>query len=163
MHPDIIDALRLALAHHPAFANRRRGYAMGGSPMAAGYDPTSYYTPRITDGANPFPAGMAGMPNQPNQPMPPKSTAQTGQSYTWAPLYPSAGSGVNIPHPPPPVGPSGLLGYAGSQPTLGNAPAYDWPLPYQAMGGGQWGGGQWGNGLNSGTGLKTGPSTNGHM
>lgn len=160
---DILEALRLTRdLQHPLF---RHNYAMGGSPTMGGFDPTSYYTPRMPSGAialsTPMHVEQPDPQNQMAQAPMPRPTTQTGQSYTWNPLYPAAGSGVNIPHPPPPVGPKGLLGYAGAQQTLGGSPSYDWPLPYSPMGGGQWGGGQWGGGLDSGTGLKTGPSMNG--
>lgn len=147
MHPDIIAALRLAFAHHPAFARQRRGYAFGGSPMAAGFDPTSYYTPQVSNSMTPF-VGQ-NVQDRPEQ----VPTMQTGHSHSFPPLYPAAGSGVNIPMPPPPVGHNALIGATGVQQQQNPMGSPNWPFPYDPMRNSQWGGN-----MTSGTGLKTGPS-----
>lgn len=146
MHPDIIDALRLAMAQHPEFL-RRRNYAFGGSPMASGFDPTSYYTPQVSNSMTPF-IGQ-DIPDRPEQ----VPTTQTGQSYAFAPLYPAAGSGVNIPKPPPPVGHNALMGASGGHQQQNAMVSPNWQLPYDSMRNSQLGGA-----MATGSGLKTGPA-----
>jgi len=156
MHPDILDALRLALAHHEN-AMRRRGYAFGGAAYEEENSPANFYTPRAS-----------GSPTGVNLPPPPQTNRfggnpadpglKSGSSYNWPALFPSSGSGSNIPHPPPPPGPSGLLGMSDPQKNASGTPTYDWPFPYPSMGGQQWGGSEWGGGMGGGSGLKNGPA-----
>lgn len=168
MHPDIIDALRLALANHPEFV-RRRSYAFGGGTPdeLSSYSPANFYTQQASSSApiNSAPTNSAPMnSNQQNQSpnryggRPADAGLSGGQPYKWTPLYPDSGSGSNIPYPAPPPGPSGLLGNATAMTHPGTAPSYDWPLPYLAMGQNQQT-----NSMFGGSGLKNGPSTSEYM
>lgn len=133
MHPDIIAALRLALAHHGALARRRRRYAFGGGAYEAQQSPANLYTPQANRGPS-APPQQGQMSNRYSG-GPENSGSGGAQPYKWSPLYPASGSGTNIPYPAPPPGPSGLLGSGNSTSMPGTAaPSYGWPFPYSAMG-----------------------------
>lgn len=147
--PRILEALRITRdLRYPVF---RRGYAMGGAPSMQMFDPTTYYTPRTNTPADPFMSSPLD-DEYGSQAVP---TLHTGSSaYPRASIYPTAGSGVNVPRPPPPAGIHGLLGYAtGMPPNL--------PMAYPGMNNNQFAGGTMGG--MSGTGLKTGPGMGGRM
>lgn len=154
MHPDILDALRLAMSYYPT-VTRRRGYAFGGIPSADSFNPTTYYTPKATNSSVPsYPGQAANSGPSDNRNAAPG--LMNNQTYNWSPLYPQNGSGTNIPHPSPPPGPYSTLGMSAPSSTLGAAPSYDWPLPYSGMGGMQ-GSAPWSVSSSGGSGLKNGP------
>lgn len=164
MHPDIIDALRLALANHPEFV-RRRSYAFGGGTPdeLTSYSPANFYTQQASSSSPPNSNQQNSTPQNQSSTRyggrPVDSGLSGAQPYKWTPLYPSSGSGSNIPYPAPPPGPSGLLGNAAAMTHPGTAPSYDWPFPYMAMGQDQSNNSAFGGG----TGLKNGPSMGAYM
>lgn len=132
MHPDIIAALRLALAHHGALARRRRRYAFGGGAYEAQQSPANLYTPQANRGPSASP--QQGQAPDRYSGSPENLGSTTAQPYKWSPLYPASGSGTNIPYPAPPPGPQSMLSQQSATNTPGAAPSYSWPFPYSAMG-----------------------------
>lgn len=148
MHPDIIAALRLAFANHPAFARRRRRYAFGGGAYEAQQSPANLYTPQANRGPS-APPQQGQMPNRYSG-GPENAGSGSAQPYKWSPLYPASGSGTNIPYPAPPPGPQNMVGQQSAVSSQGGSPSYSWPFPYSSMGD-----------VNSnagGTGFGTGPA-----
>ena len=193
MHPDIIDALRLALANHPEFV-RRRSYAFGGGTPdeLSSYSPANLYTQQASSSAptnsapmnsapmnsapmNSAPMNSAPMNSAPMNSAPTNSNQQNQSPNRYGGRPADAGLSGGQPYKWTPLYPNSGSGsnipYPAPPPgpsgLLGSATAMAHPGTAPSY---DWpfpylamGQNQQTNSMFSGSGLKNGPSTSGYM